>query len=133
MVVDVEQLVVNWLRTQTAITDVVADRVYTDLPNDRTYPLILVNRTGGGYLYKQWLDAAEILIGCFGGSHKTAASLASSVLSSLDGAFVGTHPEGVTTGIRGTSIAYDPEPDSADPSGHARPRYTVTATVLAHP
>lgn len=133
MAVDVEQLVANWLRTQTAVTDVVADRVYTDLPHERTYPLILVNRTGGGYTYKQWLDAAEMSIGCFGGSHKTAQSLASSVLSSLDGAFIGTHSEGVTTKVSASSIAYEPEPDSADPSGHARPRYTVTVTIHVHP
>jgi hypothetical protein len=46
--VDVEQLVVGFLRGQDDITTLVADRVFTDLPNseNRKYPLLLVQRSG---------------------------------------------------------------------------------------
>jgi hypothetical protein len=48
MAVDVERLVVNWLLTQTVVMDVVADRIYTDLPHDRLYPMVLVTGISNG-------------------------------------------------------------------------------------
>lgn len=133
MAVDVEALLANFLRGQSAITDVTGDRVYTDLPHKREYPLILITRTGGGYIYRHHLDAAEVTFDVFGGTHKLAQSLAGTCMSTLAAALVGAHDEGVVTRISSDAIAYNPEPDSADASGHARPRYTVSAVVTVHP
>jgi Protein of unknown function (DUF3168) len=133
MSIDVEALVANFLRGQTAVTDIVEDRVYTDLPHKREYPVVLVNRTGGGSLYKNWLEAAEVEISAYGGTHKLAYLLASACMSAMTGAMVGTHPEGVVTKVSASATAYEPEPDALDPQGHARPRYVVSAVVTAHP
>jgi hypothetical protein len=133
--VDVEQLVVGFLRGQDDITTLVADRVFTDLPNseNRKYPLLLVQRSGGGFTYKRWLDAAELTVGCYGGTHKLAQQIASAVISTMDATLVGQQPEGVVTKVSVGSTVYEPEPDSVDLSGHARPRFTVTLTVITHP
>lgn len=133
MAIDVEALVVNFLRAQTQITTIVVDRVYTDRPHHPQYPLVLVNRTGGGSIYKNHLDSAEMSIQAFGGTHKAAYNLAALCLSSMAASIVGVHPEGVVTKVKASAIAYEPDPESADQQGHARPRYTVSAVVTAHP
>lgn len=133
MSIDVEALVANFLRGQTSVTDIVEDRVYTDLPHKREWPLVLVNRTGGGSLYKDWLEAAEVDVSAYGGTHKLAYLLAGACLSAMTGAMVGAHPEGVVTKVKASATAYEPEPDSQDPQGHARPRFTVSVVVTAHP
>jgi len=133
MSVDVEALTVKFLRAQTAITDVVGDRVYTDLPHEREYPLVLVNRTGGGSLYRDWLEAAEISIGCYGGTHKLAYTLAQTCVAVMSPAMVGAHVDGVVTKVKAQVVAYEPDAESADKQGHARPRFTVAVVVTAHP
>lgn len=133
MSVDIEALLATFLRGQSDITDVTEDRVYTDLPHERKYPLILITRTGGGYIYAHHLDAAEVNLDVYGGTHKLAQSLAGTCMSIMAAGLVGAHPEGVVTRIQANGIAYNPEPDSTDLQGHARPRYTVSATVTVHP
>lgn len=132
MSVDIEALIASFLRGQLPVTDIVTDRVYTDIPHKPIYPLVVVNRTGGGSLYKNFLESAEVDVHAFGGTHKLAYTLANTCVVSLAG-MVGSHPDGVVTKVKVSAVAYDPEPDSQDPQGHARPRFTVNATVTAHP
>lgn len=133
MSVDVEQLVAVFLRAQTTVTDLAADRVYTDMPHKREWPLVLVIRTGGRRLYKNWLEAVDVEISAYGGTHKAAYNLASACITSMASALVGSHTEGVVTKVSAEAVAYDPDPESADQQGHSRPRYTVSAVVTAHP
>jgi hypothetical protein len=133
LTVDVEALITTFLRGQTAVTALVIDRVYSDLPHDRTYPLVLVNRTGGGFTYKQYLEEADVEIAAHGGTHKQAYNLANACLTSMATSIVGSHSDGVVTKVKATSVVYQPEVDSADPQGHARPRYLVSVTVTTHP
>ena len=132
MSIDIEALVATFLRGQSAVTDVVVDRVYTDIPHKPNYPLVLVNRTGGGAIYKNYLEAADVDVHAFGGTHKLAYSLANQCIVSMAD-MVGSHADGVVTKVKVSAVVYDPEPDSTDPQGHARPRFTVNATVTAHP
>lgn len=133
--IDVEQMLSRFLREQTEISDVVGDRVYTDLPHGRTYPLVLVQRTGGGFLINrpQWLEDCQVTIDVYGQTHKQAQSLASNILATMGSRLRGSYPEGCVTAVRGTEMAYNPEPESLDDSGHGRARFTVQASVLAHP
>ena len=84
-------------------------------------------------LYKNHLEAIEVDIAAYGGTHKAAFNLAQACLTSMATAMVGAHNEGVVTKVKAGSVAYEPDAESADDSGHARPRYTVHATVTAHP
>jgi hypothetical protein len=133
MPIDVEALVVTFLRAQTGVTAICGDRIYTDRPHKPVYPLVLVNRTGGGFLYKNHLDSAEVSIQTFGGTHKAAYSLAAACITTMAASIVGPHTEGVVTKVKASAIAYEPDPESADQQGHARPRYTVSTVVTAHP
>jgi Protein of unknown function (DUF3168) len=133
MSIDVEALVSRFLRAQTTVTDLTGDRVYTDMPHQRAYPLVLITRTGGTALYRNWLEAVDLDLTAHADTHKQAYTTAQTCLSALTSALVGAHTEGVVTKVRAESTAYAPEPDSADPQGHARPRYTVSVTVTAHP
>ena len=134
MSIDVEALVVAFLRGQQEVTDIAGDRVFTDLPNQRTYPLVRVQRTGGRSIYKSWLESADITLDAYGGTHKLAVQLASACISTMAASMVSaTHAEGVITKVTIADLAYTPEPDSPDDAGHARPRCSVTATVTAHP
>jgi len=131
--VDIEALITTFLRGQVDVTDLVDDRVYSDMPHDRVWPIVLVNRVGGGSLYKNWLEEADVEISAYGGTHKQAYSLAATCITSMSAGIVGSHPDGVVTKVKVTAITYSPEPDSQDPQGHARPRILVSATVTAHP
>jgi len=134
MSIDVEALIATFLRGQPNVTAIVADRVYTDIPHHPEYPLVLITRTGGGSLYKDWLEAADVEINAFGGPHKLAYSLASACISAMTSAMAGvTHTEGVVTKVKAGSIAYNPDPEVADTQGHSRPRFTVSVVVTAHP
>lgn len=133
MSIDIEVLVGTFLRGQDAVTGLVDDRVYTDLPHKPKFPLVLITRTGGRLLYRNWLEAIDVEIGAYGGTHKAAFNLAQACLISMSSALVGAHTEGVVTKVSADAVAYEPDPDSADQDGHSRPRYTVSATVTAHP
>lgn len=133
MSIDIEALIATFLRGQTAVTDLAADRVYTDMPHKRDWPLVTVTRLGGRNLYKNHLESIDIEVAAYGGTHKAAFNLAQACITSMASALVGTHTEGVVTKVRAESIAYEPDPDSADQQGHSRPRYTVAAVVTAHP
>lgn len=133
MAIDIEALVVNFLLAQTTITAVVTDRVYTDRPHQPAYPMVLVSRTGGGSIYKNHLDSAELSIQTLGGTHKVASRLASDCITAMAASLVGKHAEGVVTKLKTAVIAYEPEPESTDPQGHSRPRFTVSVVVTAHP
>lgn len=133
MSIDIEALVASFLRGQDSVIALVGDRVYTDLPHQRTYPLVLITRTGGTSLYRNWLEQIDIEIGAYGGTHKLAYQLANTCLSAMAADLRGGHAEGVVTKFEVAATAYEPESDSTDPSGHARPRYTAAAVVTAHP
>lgn len=133
MSIDVEALLATFLRGQAAVTDIAGDRVYTDLPHKREWPLVLITRTGGHALYRNWLEAIDVEISAYGGTHKAAFLLAQACVQSMATAMVGAHIEGVVTKVKAEALAYDPDPDSADQQGHTRPRYTVAAVVTAHP
>lgn len=132
--VDVEALVSKYLRASPDITALVDDRVYTDLPHDRVFPLVLVQRTGGNFLVTRplWLEQADLTLSAFGGTHKQAQQLVATCLSTLGG-LRGRHSDGAVTGISVASTAYQPDPDSADTEGHARPRFVAVLSVLTHP
>lgn len=134
-IVDVEAMVSTFLREQPEVTALVGDRVYTDLPHDRTYPLVLLTRIGGGYVISRplWLINATIQLDTFGGTHKQAFKVAEACLSTMAARMVCQRPEGCCTGVVVDDITYNPEIDFLDSTGHSRPRFTAVASVLAHP
>src|SRR5262252_4192079 len=121
---DVEAMVTNFLRNTSEVTTVCGDRIYTDMPHKRTFPLVLVTRIGGNFVINTplWLDQSTIQLDVFGGTHKQAWTLTALCLSTMAAGLVGAHPEGCCTGIVSGQILYNPEIDWLDEQGHARPR-----------
>ena len=136
MSVDAEAMLARFLREQPDVASLVDDRVYTDLPHKRTYPMVVLQRTGGGPLFNKppnWLVENEMTFDFYGGTHKMAQTVMSTCLAAMADRLPGTQPEGVVTAVRGQVVTYQPEEEATDESGHARPRFQVRVNVLTHP
>ena len=135
MPVDVEALVSQFLRSRAEVIALVGDRVYTDLPHQRVYPLVLITRFGGGFIINRplWLDEAALQLDCFGGTHRQSWNLMATCLELLHNKMLGQFDEGVVTGVITDNAFYNPQEDFFDERGHARPRFTANVTVLTHP
>lgn len=131
--VDVEGLVASFLREQAEVAELVGVRVYTDLPHNRVYPLVLVQRSGGTPQGGFTLSEAQVRLDLYDESHLAAQNLASVVVSVLNSRLPGPHDLGCVSAFTAASKRYDPDPEAADRQGHARPRYVIEASVYCHP
>lgn len=131
--VDVEALVSQYLRAQSEVTAYVGQRVYTALPETKTFPLVRLTRIGGVPPMSRPLhmDTARLQIDVFGGSKATALDTIDAVREELakivDEAAV--QPLGVVCGVRFGPLAYLPD-EAFEP---AKPRYTLDVTVTVRP
>lgn len=131
--VDVEALVSQYLRSQSEVTAYVGQRVYTALPETKTFPLVRLTRVGGVPPMSRPLhmDAARIQIDVFGGSKATTLDTMDAIREELakivDEAPV--QPLGVVCGVRFGPLAYLPDGDFEP----AKPRYTLDVTVTVRP
>lgn len=130
--VDVEGLISKYLRADPAINDPTAGRVYTDLPNERAYPLVLIQRSGGPPVTGFSLSNASCTVTVYGVRHVDAQQLTAAVLASLAN-LPGQYEDGYVTRVLCNSTTYSPDSDSPDSAGHARPRYVSEITVTCHP
>lgn len=132
MTVDAERLVSVFLRNQTAVTDLVGDRVYTDLPSRPVFPLVRLTLIGGSPVYSRplFLDEAVIQIDSYGGP-KVQARLIVDTIRDLMAAdsFSGIHPHGLVCSVRFGELAYVPD-DLFEPP---KPRYVAQATLFTRP
>lgn len=133
--IDIEALLSAFLRDQPDLQALVGDRVYTDLPHQRVYPLVVFTRTAGGYLTgpPYWLESAAIVLSAYGGTHKQAHTIATTCLSLMTQGLRGSYPQGAITGLKDIDLAYDPDVDTSDDTGHSRPRYLLSLKLTAHP
>lgn len=131
--VDVEALVSQYLRSQSEVTAYVAQRVYTALPESKTFPLVRLTRVGGVPPMSRPLhmDTAHLQVDVFGGSKATALDTIDAVREELakivDEAAV--QPLGVVCGVRFGPLAYLPD-DTFEP---AKPRYVLDVFVTVRP
>jgi hypothetical protein len=131
--VDIEALVSTFLRGHAVIGPEVNARVYTDLPHNRLYPLVLITRTGGDIRPGFALSEVQVRIEAYHEGHLAAHDLGALVASTLETELPGAHDLGCVSEFRTGTFRYDPDPEAADGQGHARPRYVIEATVHCHP
>lgn len=131
MTVDVERLLSAWLRERTDITDVVGDRVYTEIPNRATFPFLRLSLIGGTPVTTRplYLDESYIQLDAYGGPKALARQLMDITRDAIDTELTGVHPEGVVTGVTFSSMRYLPD-DGYDPP---RPRYVGSVFIYSHP
>lgn len=131
--VDAEALVSQYLRAQSEVTAIVAQRVYTALPEDKTFPLVRLHRIGGTPKLSRplHLDTARLQVDVWGGSKATALDAMDAVRTELSKLVDEdpVQPLGVVCGVKFGPLAYLPD-ESFTP---AKPRYTQDLTITVRP
>ena len=129
---DVERLVSAALRSSPAVTALVDQRVYTELPKRAEWPLVRLTRIGGGpTATPAVLDAARLQFDAYGGSKAQARELAATIIGVIDAELVGEHDggESTVTATRPGTLRYTPDPTFDPP----KPRYIVDVQVYVRP
>lgn len=128
---DIEALVSQFLRDQAEIVTLVDDRVYTEIPNTPTWPLLRLQRVAGGPVLSRplWVDAAVVQFDAYGGSKAQAHTLIQTARAVVGERLEGTHVLGVVSGVTFGSLSWLPD-SSYSP---ARNRYVADMTVVVHP
>lgn len=129
---DVAKVVVDYLRSVAAVTDICGDRIWTLLPNAKTYPLLLVRRAGGSYRdVVPWQQAAFIQLYAMGDRRSDAQALSAAALTAMTTAKDARHAGAVVTGVDLGTIRDEPDPEVND--GRPRPGVSAFVTVYIHP
>lgn len=130
---NMEGLVSAFLRAQPEAVALVADRVYTEIPADATYPLFRVSQlgdrpAGGAPLH---LVAFTIQVEAFGGSKADAWRGASTARALISERLEGSYPEwaAVVSGSSAGSLIDLPDETFAK----AKPRWLFSSTIYARP
>ncbi len=129
--VDAEALVSTFLRA--ALAEEVGGRVYTDAPQQRTYPLVVLQRVGGTSASAFAIAQVRLRIEVYGDTHAETFDLTALLIAVCTDELPGQHALGCVSGFTATGTQYDPDPEATDAQGHARPRYVIEATVYCHP
>lgn len=133
--VDVEQLVVQFLLDQPEITDLVDQRVVTELPKDKEFPAIRVTQFDDEQASEPvlWLTLTRLQFDVWGGPKKLARTIADTVRAVLAARLPGGHPEGVVTGVAVRGLDTTPDDTVPTSNGRARPRCRFDVHVWSHP
>lgn len=129
--VDAERLASSWLRGRAAVTALVAQRVFTELPPpaQRVWPLVRLERIGGSPPDDElWCDVATIRFNCWGGSKAIAWSVANTIRAELT-QLPGVHALGRVMRVAPGPCRYLPD-DAMEP---ARPRVTFDIDLFTTP
>jgi hypothetical protein len=131
LVPDAEALVSQFLRSRDEITTLVAQRVFTAIPNDPTFPLLLVRRVAGAPVTSRplHLDAPVIQLDAFGGSKKQAHDLLETARAVMAVGLEGKRAGGTVSGVRFGPMSWLPDADYTP----ARARYTADVEIFLHP
>lgn len=133
---DAERLLVQFLLVQDEVQDLVADRIYTELPaKDRTYPLVrltLLDRVPD-YPVPLHHETASLQVDVFGGSKATARRSADTIRAAI-AARISTHDHDEARVQLATfgSMGWRPDGTLA-PGEKARPRYTFDVSLRLRP
>lgn len=130
---DVERILSSYVRSRTEITDLVAQRVYTELPRreaDRVFPLVRLSRIGGGPTGSPlYLDRALVSADIWGGTKAEARLVAATLAGVLDEIGGYTNHGGYATGASPGSLRYLLDDSFETP----KPRYVLDAVVYFRP
>lgn len=127
-------IVSRFLRDQPEVTALVDERVYTILPNSKTYPLVRVTRAGGapGTEFAYWLDAPLLQVDVWADTTAAAFDVTETCRAVLVQRLTGVH---TFTGVSGvvTSVAAGGITEGFDPDNPQKARDRFDVVVHAHP
>lgn len=129
---DVEQLVVSFLSAQSELIELLeGNRIYTAIPNEPTFPLLLVRRVGGEPSVGRPLviDQPLLQLDAYGGTKKKAHDLISTARAVIADRIQGVHTAGVVAWFDFGNLSWLPDADYTP----ARPRYVADVTLTVRP
>lgn len=131
MNVDVERLTSIWLRTQTDLTSLIGQNIYTELPNEKSWPALRLTLVDEQAVTERplWVTDSLVQFDCWGGTKVLARQIADQTRELLDLDLAGWHTLGVVSGVRFGSFGYTPDADF----NPAKPRYRFDAHIYTHP
>lgn len=131
MTVDAERLTARFLREHPDIVAIVGDQVVTVIPNRATFPFLKVTQIAGAprFSIPLYLDEAYLQIDAYGGPKALARQLIDTARHVIAAELIGTHTEGVVTGVTFGDLSYIPD-DAYEPP---QPRFLATASIYTHP
>lgn len=130
---DAEYVCVNYLRNKPSVTDLVDDRISTELARDLDFPCITLTRIGSLPVEAIWLDEVQIQVSSWAETKREAFVVASTARAALldmgygyrdddEGAYV--------TGVLDLSgLLWMPDDSQTKPI----PRYLFGISVYLHP
>lgn len=135
MTVDVERLTSAWLRARPTVAAEVDERVYTELPAEKTFPLVRLTLIDERAVHSRplWLTSSLIQFDVYGGPKVQAREITDLIRGLLADEFTGDHSigdtAGVVTGVKFGTMSYLPDTD-LNPT---RPRYRFDVEIFTHP
>lgn len=133
VLVDVERLVVLYLREHSDVQAQVAQRVSTEIPTSPTWPLVTVLLLGGEEGSHGWLNAPTVQLDSWGPDgatgKATALTVARTVWAAMK-AMPGVRQGGVVSHVETLSLPRWLPDDEVTPP---RPRYSQDARIYVHP
>jgi hypothetical protein len=125
----IEAVVSSGLRADPQIAAIVEDRVFTVLPNNQEFPLLLITRLGGEHITLPppplWVEDAFIQWDCYADT-KYVASLLMETVRAVLVSWIGT--------VRGDAVVINFQPGSIiwlpdDSYAPVKPRYVIDGTL----
>lgn len=134
---DVEQVLSMFLRSLTEITDLVDQRVWTQLPGLKAgqeewrFPCVRLVRIGGRPVLQRplYIDRPLLQFDIWGGPKVEARTIAETCRAALAQAHTVAHDGAVISDAELGALAFLPDDDFLPP----KPRYTFDAAVTLHP
>jgi len=132
---DTEAFLSAWLRAQSELAALVGDRVYTVLPEAKTWPLVRLVRVGGAPLATAedsglWADAPSFQVDVWAARKADVWKVTRTIQALLATRIKGTHAALKVAGVTLGPTQYVPDADVATP---AQPRVILTLDLIITP
>lgn len=126
---DGELAVIQALRADAAVTTLVDTRIYTEVPANPAWPLVVVRRIGGAPSPRHPLhrDTATVQVDAYADTKQAARQLVATCQTAMHAAAGSTVDEAHIGHVASLSLRWLPD----DPTD--RPRYVLDMRVDTHP
>lgn len=126
---DAELVAITYLRSVAEVSAIVGTRVFWEIPNAPTWPLLRVTRIGGTASVPRRLDAARLQLEAWASTKGAATTLARTAQAAMWEAR-GTHAGAVISGVDDSlGLQWIPDDSSSPP----RPRVLWSQILYLHP
>lgn len=136
--VDIERLLVAYLRAHPTVSDIFDGSIYDDIPENASRPLCRLVVLGGvedTSAQPIWVNRPSLNVDVWGDTKSEAQSAIAAVREALLELphLYGVQALGEVPRTAATHPAYLPDEEWLDPNGRPGPRFNMTVRVTVHP